>query len=146
MPKLRVIPSIDDLWCALIKDDPVRPEIAIHDRIGRFAEILVTTDEQDEPTAVLCIRYCGHVPSSVEELLEDPGADLVAVFYTIWSYSPGAGGRMISIARKHIERTRLGVARFVTLSPPTEMARRFHTKNGAGILRENASTVNYEYA
>jgi hypothetical protein len=37
------------------------------------------------------------------------------------------------------------VTRFVTLSPKTEMARRFHTKNGAITLRENEETVNYEY-
>jgi hypothetical protein len=37
------------------------------------------------------------------------------------------------------------IERFVTLSPKTEMARRFHTKNGAGVYRENSNTVNYEY-
>jgi hypothetical protein len=37
------------------------------------------------------------------------------------------------------------VTRFVTLSPKTEMARRFHIKNGAHVLKENDSTVNYEY-
>jgi len=37
------------------------------------------------------------------------------------------------------------VQRFVTLSPKTEMAKRFHTKNGAGVFRENPNTVNYEY-
>jgi hypothetical protein len=37
------------------------------------------------------------------------------------------------------------VTRFVTLSPKTEMARRFHHKNGAVTLRENEDTVNYEY-
>jgi len=31
------------------------------------------------------------------------------------------------------------------LSPPTEMARRFHHKNGAVTLRTNEETVNYEY-
>jgi hypothetical protein len=33
----------------------------------------------------------------------------------------------------------------VTLSPKTEMARRFHLKNGAIIFRENIETINYEY-
>jgi hypothetical protein len=33
----------------------------------------------------------------------------------------------------------------VTLSPKTEMARRFHLKNGAGVYRENSTTVNYIY-
>ena len=69
MPDLRVIRTTDDPWCALIKDDPVRPDIPINQRIGRFAEILVMTDEQEEPSAVLCVRYCQNIPSSVEELL-----------------------------------------------------------------------------
>ena len=37
------------------------------------------------------------------------------------------------------------IKNFVTLSPKTEMARRFHLKNGARVMRENADTVNYEY-
>ena len=37
------------------------------------------------------------------------------------------------------------ITRFVTLSPKTEMAKRFHTKNGATTFRENSESVNYEY-
>jgi hypothetical protein len=37
------------------------------------------------------------------------------------------------------------IKRFVTLSPKTEMAKRFHLKNGAIVFRENEETVNYEY-
>jgi hypothetical protein len=33
----------------------------------------------------------------------------------------------------------------VTLSPQTEMAKRFHHKNGAVTLRENETSVNYQY-
>jgi hypothetical protein len=33
----------------------------------------------------------------------------------------------------------------VTLSPKTEMARKFHLKNGAEVFRENPDTVNYLY-
>jgi hypothetical protein len=33
----------------------------------------------------------------------------------------------------------------VTLSPQTEMARRFHLKNGATIHKENPTSVNYQY-
>jgi hypothetical protein len=33
----------------------------------------------------------------------------------------------------------------VTLSPQTEMARRFHTKNGAETYRQNETSVNYRY-
>jgi len=37
------------------------------------------------------------------------------------------------------------IKRFVTLSPKSEMAKKFHLKNGASIFRENEDTVNYEY-
>jgi hypothetical protein len=33
----------------------------------------------------------------------------------------------------------------VTLSPKTNLARRFHLKNGAIVFRENIDTTNYEY-
>ena len=37
------------------------------------------------------------------------------------------------------------IQRYVTLSPKTEMAKRFHMRNGAVVFRENEDTVNYEY-
>ena len=42
-------------------------------------------------------------------------------------------------------RNKKTVKRFVTLSPCTEMARKFHLQNGAIELRQNEWTVNYEY-
>jgi hypothetical protein len=68
-----------------------------------------------------------------------------AVFYTIWSYKPGAGAELIKQAAKWILGTNTEVKHIVTLSPQTEMARRFHTKNGAETLQTNATTVNYSY-
>lgn len=144
MHYLRTISSQDDSWCSLIKDDPVRPEIPLDSRIGQHAEIMVLINEQDEPGAAVCVKYCSRIPSTVDEMLEDHG-DLVAVFYTIWSYSPGAGGRLVLDAKKHIESRRTSISRFVTLSPKTAMAERFHVKNGAIVLSRNEKTVNYEY-
>ena len=37
------------------------------------------------------------------------------------------------------------IKRFVTLSPKTEMAKKFHLRNGATELQENETTVNFEY-
>lgn len=146
MSHLHSVKSTDDPWSKLINDDPVRPDIPLEMRLGDNAEILILINEQDEPTAAVCVRYCRDIPASVEELLSDPGGDRIAIFYTIWSYSSGAGNKMIFAARDYISRIRPSVKRFVTLSPCTAMARRFHLKNGASILRENDSTVNYEYA
>jgi hypothetical protein len=69
----------------------------------------------------------------------------VAVFYTIWSYSPGAGQALIKAAAEWLLGEYKDITNIVTLSPQTEMARRFHHKNGAVTLRENATSVNYEY-
>ena len=37
------------------------------------------------------------------------------------------------------------INRLVTMSPKTEMAKRFHTKNGATLLNDNADSYNFEY-
>jgi hypothetical protein len=67
------------------------------------------------------------------------------VFYTIWSYAAGAGRSLITEAQQDIKSQKPEVETFVTLSPKTEMARRFHHKNGARTYRENADSVNYLY-
>jgi hypothetical protein len=76
------------------------------------------------------------------ENIEEPDT---AVFYTIWSYKPGAGQRLLREGLKKVQAELPNVKRFVTLSPLTDMARRFHTKNGASVFRVNSDTVNYEY-
>jgi hypothetical protein len=67
------------------------------------------------------------------------------VFYTIWSYSPGAGQALIKAAAEWILSEFKDVKDIVTLSPQTEMARKFHLKNGATIHKENETSVNYQY-
>jgi hypothetical protein len=78
-------------------------------------------------------------------LIKDTEVPTAAIFYTIWSYAPGAGVELLRATVAEIQRQFPSVNRFVTLSPKTEMAKRFHTKNGAGVYRENLDTVNYEY-
>jgi hypothetical protein len=91
------------------------------------------------------VSYQSSIPTKESELFETTDDPSVAVFYTIWSYVPGAGRALIFDAVRHIKETRPEITRFITLSPKTEMAKRFHTKNGAGVYRENDETVNYEY-
>jgi hypothetical protein len=67
------------------------------------------------------------------------------VFYTIWSYAAGAGRQLIEQAQAAIKTQHPEVTTYVTLSPKTDMARRFHHKNGAVTYRENADSVNYQY-
>jgi hypothetical protein len=103
-------------------------------------------DEYKKPQAVVCVARKSSVPKDVLELalVEDSPAT-VAVFYTIWSYSTGAGRRLIQEAQRSIRVEFKNIKTFVTLSPPTEIARLFHLKNGAGVLSINSDTVNYIY-
>jgi hypothetical protein len=139
---LKIITSVADPLVDLVRDDPVRPAIPTSSRIHDHAEILVLI-EDDKPAAVVCVAYLDQVPTNELEL----GAvgDNIAAFYTIWSYQSGAGRRLIRAARIHIAQTRPQITRYVTLSPKTEMARKFHISNGASTLKENADTINYEY-
>ena len=149
---LHVISHLDDPLLALVKDDPVRPEIELAFRVSDTSHVFVLLEEQPDavsprPAAVVCCAYRSMVPATVEELRLVPATTpSTAVFYTIWSYSPGAGRRLIREARSWIESHRQGVGQFVTLSPPTEMARVFHIRNGASVLRVNGDSVNYLYA
>jgi hypothetical protein len=145
---LHTITTLDDPLLALIKDDPVRPDIPVEFRVSESCCVYVLLDDQyAKPQSVVCVARKGSVPRDVIELAADVhGEPIVAVFYTIWSYSPGAGRQLITAAQQSIRTTHKGIKTFVTLSPPTEMARVFHLKNGAGILQENADTVNYIYS
>jgi hypothetical protein len=144
---LHTITTLDDPLLALIKDDPVRPDIPIDFRVSESCCVYVLLDDEyNKPQAVVCVARKSSVPKDVLELalVEDSPAT-VAVFYTIWSYSPGAGRKLIQEAQKSIRVEHKNIKTFVTLSPPTDMARVFHLKNGAGVLSVNPDTVNYIY-
>ena len=138
------IHDLNDPFATCLKDDPVRPHIPHEQRFGANRQVLALT-ENNTVSAVVCARFCKGIPSSEQELLENVEEPDTAVFYTIWSYKPGAGQRLLQEGLKKLQAERPNVTRFVTLSPPTDMARRFHTKNGASIFRVNPDTVNYEY-
>jgi hypothetical protein len=144
---LHTITTLDDPLLALIKDDPVRPDIPVDFRVSESCCVYVLLDDlYKKPQAVVCVARKGSVPRNVVELaLVDIDAPTVAVFYTIWSYSPGAGRKLIQEAQKSIRVEHKNIKTFVTLSPPTDMARVFHLKNGAGVLSVNPDTVNYIY-
>jgi hypothetical protein len=126
-----------------IKDDPVRPELPKEFRVGKnkFVSALIN----DIPQAIVCVSLHDFIPQDVDDLTVETDNPTTAIFYTIWSYAPGAGVELLRATVAQIKEQFPGVTRFVTLSPKTEMAKRFHTKNGAGVYRENTNTVNYEY-
>jgi len=141
-----------ELWY-LFNDDPVRPHLNANFRtsLGRQSFVLYNEDASDI-RAVICCAYTNEVPITEQELnLWSQAASVdyittpqIAVFYTVWSYDKGAG-RDIVLAARDYTRDMRGCSRFVTLSPLTEMAERFHLKNGATLLARGDTCQNFEY-
>lgn len=127
---------------ALAKDDPVRPHLAADWRMRSGREVYALR-ENDEITAVICVAYMDEVPTC-EQDMKWPGID-IAVFYTVWSYKKGAGRKIVLDTAKHIKKVHTNIKRFVTLSPLTEMAERFHLRNGATLLAKHPYAQNFEY-
>jgi hypothetical protein len=145
----------------ILPDDPVRPHISADWRIMCGREVYALYEDQysqyalpleEGKRAVICVGYTNRVPITEQQLdwmssdswsAEDTTPD-TAVFYTVWSYSKGAGREIILEAAKHIKETK-GVTRFVTLSPLTQMAERFHLRNGAVLLNKGELCQNFEY-
>ncbi len=145
----------------ILPDDPVRPHISADWRIMCGREVYALYEDQyaqyappleEGKRAVICVGYTNTVPITEQQLdwmssdswsAEDTTPD-TAVFYTVWSYSKGAGREIILEAAKHIKETK-GVKRFVTLSPLTQMAERFHLRNGAVLLNKGELCQNFEY-
>lgn len=141
--KLHIIRSEQDPLIELVKDDPVRPSIPRAARVHDHAEIIIAKDIDDTPGAIVCVAYLDQVPTTEGEL--GKVGDNVAAFYTIWSYKKGFARELIMAARDYIQATRPTISTFITLSPKTEMARKFHLNNGAIVFQENQETVNYQY-
>ena len=140
---LHIINNINDPLISLIKDDPVRPEISASNRISENKEIIVLIEDKT-PSAAVCISYQTFVPKTIEDLIGEDNPT-IAIFYTIWSYKKDAGKRLLFAAKNFIKENKPTINRFITLSPQTEMARKFHLGNGAFELNMNKTSVNYEY-
>lgn len=141
MNSLKQISS--DWYTGLFKDDPVRPHIPHSFRISQNRKSFVLVDDDDvTPRAVICTAFTDDVARTEQDLTT---AGNTAMFYTVWSYDKGAGRDIVFAVTDWIKRNMPEVGRFVTLSPPTEMARRFHLSNGAVELQHNGDTVNFEY-
>jgi hypothetical protein len=141
---LHLITSITDRLLEFIKDDPVRPEIPPEFRVdqNRLVAALV---ENERPASMVCISLHDFIPCSVDDLNRTCDEPTTVVFYTIWSYNPGSGAQLLRTVLPELKNRYPTINTFVTLSPKTELARRFHLKNGAVVFRENLDTVNYQY-
>jgi len=142
---LYLIKSITDEFFDRLTEDPVRPNIPNDIRVGNNRDVFVLKGEDNSVKAITCVSYQDQIPKTETELFNVDHEPNVAIFYTIWSYKPGAGRDLILTTVNYIKSNKPNINRFITLSPTTEMARRFHLKNGAVVFRDNQETVNYEY-
>ena len=123
-------------------NDPVRPHIKSDWRTSFGREVFVL-DNKGEVDAVICVAYTDEIPKS-ERDLNFPGLD-VAVMYTVWSYKKGAGREIVNQALTMLKATKPMVQRYVTLSPLTDVATRFHQRNGAFNIGVHKDCQNFEY-
>jgi hypothetical protein len=127
----------------LLKDDPVRPHIPYVDRT-RTGCVVNVLEEENQVKAIICTALCTEVPTNEQQLKEftSPTGDIL-VAYTVWSYSKGAGRIIINELRFAADVE--NISRIVTLSPLTEMAERFHLRNGAKLIGKYKDCQNFEY-
>ena len=137
------------------KEDPVRPELNNDFRIS-FGRKIYGVKYQKEIHAVMCFAFTNKVPKNIEELdkfsqdaylqstLRGQNVGQIAIAYTVWSKKKGGGKLIVNEVFKKIKSSN-HLNRLVTLSPLTEMATKFHSKNGAKLLRVNQNSQNFEY-
>ena len=81
-----------------VKEDPVRPELSLAFRNSktRGREIYALVNDKGGYASVVCIAHCKFVPKSVDELkkFSDPTGN-IAIAYTVWSNTKGAGKTII---------------------------------------------------
>lgn len=142
--ELHHIRELTDPLVRIVKDDPVRPHIPLEQRINEAAEILILK-AGEEVLAATCMQWLKDIPENEQDLIDMPKDHNVAVFYTIWSYKPGAGASLLKQAAEWLLESHPTINAIVTLSPQTEMAKRFHLKNGATVHKTNETSVNYKY-
>ena len=121
-----------------IENDSVRPHIDAETRLAPGRE-MYHIDEK----AFICLAFVDKVPVSEIEVFGSKVGN-IAVAYTVWSLKKGLGRKIIFETQKHIQDT-FRFSRLVTLSPKTEMAKKFHLSNGATLLQESEHSYNFEY-
>ena len=136
-------------------EDPVRPEL---DNIFRrsYGRKIYGVKYMGEIHAVMCFAYTNEIPKDVTELDKfshdaflqsahrDQNVGKIAIAYTVWSKKKGGGKLIVKEVFKKIKKSN-HLNRLVTLSPLTEMATKFHSRNGAKLLQVNKTTQNFEY-
>ena len=136
-------------------EDPVRPELDVVFRRS-YGRKIFGVEYNKEICAIMCFGFTDEVPKTVKELdlmtrdaylksaQRDQNIGQIAIAYTVWSKKRGGGKLIVKEVFKMIKRSN-HLNRLITLSPLTEMARKFHLNNGAIMLQVNEETQNFEY-
>ena len=136
-------------------EDPVRPELNNSFRRS-YGRKIFGVKYGGEIHAVMCFAYTNKIPKNVDELdklshdaflqsaQRDQKVGKIAIAYTVWSKKRGGGKLIVKEVFKKIKKSN-HLNRLVTLSPLTEMATKFHIKNGAKLLQINETSQNFEY-
>ena len=144
-----------ELQTCNVDEDPVRPELDIKFRT-EYGRKIYGVKYKKEICAIMCFGFTNDIPKTIEELdlmtkdahlqstLRDQKTGKIAIAYTVWSKKKGGGKLIVKEVFKKIKRSN-HLNRLVTLSPLTEMATKFHTRNGAQLLQINETTQNFEY-
>ena len=128
-----------DLAKILCEDGPVRRDIPFDWRVQDVKREVFHLEER----AVLCVAHLNDIPTTEKELMEFEWGTF-SIFYTVWSKEKGLG-RKIVLDTWELLKSQHPNNRYVTISPKTEMAMKFHLSNGAILLQENETTNNFEY-
>ena len=136
-------------------EDPVRPELSNSFRTS-YGRKIHGVKYKGEIHAVMCFAYTNEIPRSVDELnklsqdahlqstLRGQNVGKIAIAYTVWSKKKGGGKLIVKEVFKKIKKSN-HLNRLITLSPLTDMAYKFHSKNGAKLIQVNETTQNFEY-
>lgn len=128
----------------ILRDDPVRPRISPQRRIQGKNRSVYAWVEDRQICAIVCLTHEIFIPTTEKDLFQvDWESPDKAILYSVWSYKKGSASKLVQALVKKIQKK--AWLRVVTMSPKTDMARNFHLKNGARLLQENKTTVNYEY-
>ena len=144
-----------ELYNCEIEKDPVRPELDLEFRTS-YGRKIYGVKYKNEIHAVMCFAFTNKVPKDVVQLdkfshdaflqstQRGQNVGQIAIAYTVWSKKKGGGKLIVKEVFKKIKKSN-HLNRLVTLSPLTEMATKFHTRNGAKLLQVNETTQNFEY-
>ncbi len=136
-------------------EDPIRPELDNEFRTS-FGRKIYGVKYKGEIHAVMCFAFTNEIPKDVKELdllsrdaflqsaTRDQKVGKIAIAYTVWSKKRGGGKLIVKEVYKKIKKSN-HLNRLVTLSPLTEMAKKFHLRNKAKLFRVNETTQNFEY-